>query len=72
MTTFYINMVVGDKYSYVATTNDIEMGGFVDADPDNFGFDTIDEAEEAKKELEEYAQAKGYVKVKFFIEEETL
>ena len=72
MTTFYIYMVIGSKYSYVVTESDIEMGGFVDANPEDFGFTSKEEAEKTKKELENYAEEKGYVNMKFYIEEDNI
>ena len=72
MTTYYINMVVGKKCSYVATESDIEMGGFVDASPEDFGFTSEEEAEKTKKELEKYAEEKGYVNIKFYIEKDDI
>lgn len=40
---------------YVATEADIDNGGFVDATPENFGFQTREEAEKVKSELVDYA-----------------
>lgn len=44
---------------YVATESDIDMGGFVDADPENFGFQTREEVEQVKEELVDYAYNKA-------------
>lgn len=65
-------MVVEKKYSYVVTESDIEMGGFVDANPEDFGFTSEEEAEKTKKELEKYAEEKGYVNMKFYIEKDDI
>jgi len=64
---YYIVMVVDGKYRYVATTDDIDNDGFVDADPDNFSFPTIEEAEKTKTFFENYAKHRGY-NVRFTIE----
>lgn len=57
----------GDKYRYVLTESDYELGGFVDADGDNFSIDSIEEAMEIKGKLETYAKSKGDDFTKFFI-----
>lgn len=67
---YFIVMVVGDSQRYVATTNDIEEGGSVDATlVDNFAFHTKEEAEKTMKHLSEYCKIRGYVNVEFYIEE---
>lgn len=40
---------------YVATESDVDNGGFVDAAPEDFGFQTREEAEKVKNELVDYA-----------------
>lgn len=74
MTTYFITVQFDSRSQrkYVATESDIEMGGFVDANPEDFGFASKEEAEETKKELEKYAEEKGYVNMKFYIEEDNI
>lgn len=67
-TIYFITMIEGAKQSYVATKNDVEVGGFVDAAPVDFGFPTREEAENAMAELQAYSAEKGY-NLSFFIEE---
>lgn len=67
----YFIVMTLDSYmarrNYVYTENDVENGGSVDGD--GFQFESKDEAEKTKKELESYASEKGYENLKFFIEE---
>lgn len=66
---YFVVMVVGDKHGYVVTTDDVDKGGWVDADPiEDFGFETEEDAVYAAKELMAYADSKGYVNAKFYIE----
>lgn len=65
---YFITMTEGAKQSYVATKDDIEVGGFVDAAPEDFGFSSREEAENTMAELRAYATEKGY-DLSFFIEE---
>lgn len=44
---------------YVATEMDIDVGGFVDIDVENFGFQTREEAEKTKDELVDYTYNKA-------------
>lgn len=67
-TMYFITMDEGGKQSYVATKDDVEAGGFVDATPEDFGFSSREEAESTMAELQAYADEKGY-DLSFFIEE---
>ena len=58
----------GGKYAYVLTESDYELGGFVDADGDNFSIDSIEEAKAIKEKLETYAKSKGDYFTEFMIE----
>ena len=58
----------GGKYAYVLTESDYELGGFVDADGDNFSIDSIEEALAIKEKLEKYAKSKGDYFTEFMIE----
>ena len=58
----------GDKYRYVLTESDYKLGGFVDADGDNFSIDSIEEAMAIKEKLETYAKSKGDDFTEFMIE----
>ena len=61
MKTYFITVQFDSRSQrkYVATESDIDMGGFVDADPENFGFQTREEAEKVKDELVDYAYNKA-------------
>lgn len=65
MATFFIQMRVGDNVSgrltYVATEDDVEMGGWTDIIAENFAFASKEEAEAVKKRLEGFVQDKGYL-----------
>lgn len=56
MKMFFITVQFNSRQQrkYVATVNDIDKGGFVDADPYKFGFQTLEEAEQAKNWLIDY------------------
>lgn len=58
----------GGKYAYVLTESDYDLGGFVDADEDNFSIDSIEEAKAIKEKLETYAKSKGDDFTEFLIE----
>ena len=58
---YLIAMINGNKESYVENENDVEAGGFVDIDVDNFAFATEQEAQERIAELEEFSRSKGYI-----------
>ena len=58
----------GGKYAYVLTESDYDLGGFVDADKDNFSIDSIEEAKAIKEKLETYAKSKGDDFTEFLIE----
>ena len=58
----------GGKYAYVLTESDYDLGGFVDADKDNFSIDSIEEANAIKEKLETYAKSKGDDFTEFLIE----
>ena len=62
-------MQINDKHTYVATEHDIDAGGFIDANPDDFGYPTREEANAEKEAFERYAKEEGYENVKFYIEE---
>lgn len=66
---YYICMTVGNKSGYVVTAEDVENDGWVNIEPENFAFETREEAEATKAELEDYAQSKGYENASFQIEE---
>ena len=66
---YYICMTVGKKSGYVVTPEDVENDGWVNIEPENFAFETREEAEKTKAELENYAQSKGYENASFQIEE---
>ena len=61
MKTHYITVQFDSRQQskYVATENDVDMGGFVDADPEAFGFKTREEAEKIKDKLVDYAYNKA-------------
>lgn len=61
MKTYFITVQFDSRQQskYVATESDIDMGGFVDADPENFGFQTHEEAEKVKNELVDYTYNKA-------------
>ena len=65
---YFIVMVVNGQRRYVLTENDIEIGGFVDAEPEDFGLTTMEEAEAVMEELKRYANEKGYAGIEFYIE----
>jgi hypothetical protein len=67
--TYYLAMVNGGEQKYVATESDIDCGGWVDADPEGFGFETKEEAEETRKALLAYAKANGWISPEILIEE---
>lgn len=50
MNTYFITVQFDSRQQskYVATESDIDMGCVVDADPENFGFQTREEAEQVK------------------------
>ena len=58
--TYYITVQFDSRSQrkYVATENDFDMGGFVDAGPENFGFSSREEAEKVMNELVDYAYDK--------------
>ena len=62
-------MTAGNKSGYVVTPEDVENDGLVNIEPENFAFETLEEAEKTKAELENYAQSKGYENASFQIEE---
>lgn len=65
---YAIEMTVGNEYSYVFDTYQIETdGGFTDIEPD-WCFLTRDEAEKALAEMEAFCKDKGYINCKFRIE----
>lgn len=65
---YAIEMTVGNKYSYVFDTYQIETdGGFTDIEPD-WCFLTIEEAEKALAEMEAFCESKGLINCKFRIE----
>ena len=66
---YYVCMTVGNKSAYVVTPEDVENDGWVNIEPENFAFETREEAEKTKAELENYAQSKGYENASFQIEE---
>lgn len=66
---YYICMTAGNKSGYVVTPEDVENDGWVNIEPENFAFETREEAEKTKAELENYAQSKGYENASFQIEE---
>ena len=68
MKKYVLCLVNGGDYKYVATENDIDNGGWVDCDIDLFGFDTIEDAEYARKMLLAYATANGWVNPEILIE----
>ena len=57
MKTFFITAQFNSRQQrkYVATVNDIDKGGFVDADAERFGFQSRNDAEQAKNWLIDYA-----------------
>lgn len=61
MKTYYITVQFDSRSQrkYVATENDIDKGGFADADPENFGFSSREEAEKVKNELVDYTYNKA-------------
>lgn len=61
MKTYYITVQFDSRSQrkYVATENDIDMGGFVDATAENFGFSSREEAEKVKNRLVDYAYNKA-------------
>ena len=61
MKTYFITVQFDSRHQskYVATESDIDMGGFVDADPENFGFQAREKAEQVKDELVDYAYNKA-------------
>ena len=66
---YLVNMTkAGGKYAYVLTESDYDLGGFVDADEDDFSIDTIEEAKAIKEKLETYAKSKGDEFTEFLIE----
>lgn len=66
---YYICMTAGNKSGYVVITEDVENDRLVNIEPENFAFETREEAEKTKAELENYAQSKGYENASFQIEE---
>ena len=66
---YYIYMHEGDRHGgYVFSEADVESGGCSDPDPDLYGFETREEAEETKKALEAYVEEKGWLYTSFTIE----
>lgn len=67
---FYITMAIDEyagKETFVATCDDVDNGGSVNGSDGEFGFESYAEAEKTMNELEEYAEEKGYVNLKFWI-----
>lgn len=56
-----------DKFVYVLTTSDYDLGGFSEINVMDFVIDSEEEAMEIKGNLEEYAKSKGDNFTKFFI-----
>lgn len=52
-------MQTGDKFMFVRTENDVDTGGFVDADPKYFAILGKENAEKEMNQLKEYANSKG-------------
>ena len=57
----------GDKYRYVLTESDYELGGSTEINVIDFVIDSVEEAMEIKGKLETYAKSKGDDFTKFFI-----
>jgi len=57
----------GDRFVYVLTESDYDLGGFVDINVDDFSIDSIEEAMAIKKKLQTYAKSKGDDFTKFFL-----
>ena len=57
----------GNKYRYVLTESDYELGGFTEISVMDFVIDSVEEAMEIKGKLETYAKSKGDDFTKFFI-----
>ena len=57
----------GTNRTYVVTEDDIENGGSVDGD--GFQFEDKEDAERTMERLCNYAKEKGYVNLKFFIDD---
>ena len=67
MEKFYLIVnVIDGKHKYVSSESDIDMGGFVDAEPENFGFATRQEAERVKNELVDYIYNKACEEDKYY------
>lgn len=58
----------GGRYAYVLTESDYDIGGFVDADVDNFSIESIEKAKAIKEKIETYAKSKGDYFTEFLIE----
>jgi hypothetical protein len=72
MKKFFLVLVNGGQQKYVATESDIDCGGWVDATPEDFGFETKEEAEETRKALLSYASANGWIDPEIIIEEQRI
>lgn len=70
MKKYFLVLVNGGQQKYVATESDIDCGGWVDATPEDFGFETKEGAEETRKALLSYASANGWIDPEIIIEEQ--
>lgn len=69
---YLIVMQTGDKFMFVRTENDVDTGGFVDADPKYFAILGKENAEKEMNQLKEYANSKGWYGLHFFLEKEDI
>lgn len=69
MKSYYIFMHLGDDFKFVATEEDVDIGGIENAADGEFDFKSLQEAELAKQRLETYCSEKGYVNYTFTITE---
>lgn len=67
MKCFILMTTSGDKFRYVLTESDYDIGGFEEISVMDFVIDSVEEAMEIKGNLEEYAKSKGDDFTKFFI-----
>lgn len=67
MKCFILMTTNGDKYRYVLTESDYELGGFAEISVMDFVIDSVEEAMEIKGKLVTYAKSKGDDFTKFFI-----
>lgn len=70
-TYYLIYMKEGTRHEgYVITEEDVEHGGWIDIDVENFRINSREESETIMHELESYCEEKGYQNIQFAIEEQ--